>query len=82
MKVIYGSFLQQTIPDILLVIDYDETVSPRGRLESVCTVIALATMNGLTLHQIDTTTAFLHGDLKEEVYMKQPEGFLVEDQEH
>ena len=53
---------------------YDETFSPVVRSEFVRTVIALAAMNGLTLHQMDMTTAFLHGDLEEEVYMKQPEG--------
>ena len=63
-------------------LDYDETFSPVVRSESVRTVIALAAMNGLTLHQMDITTAFLHGNLAEEVYMKQPEGFLVEGQEH
>ena len=38
--------------------------------------------NDLKLHQIDITTAFLNGDLKDEVYMKQPEGFVVKGQEH
>ena len=45
-------------------------------------MIALAAMNSLTLHQMNITTAFLHGDLEEEIYMKQPEGFLIEGQEH
>jgi hypothetical protein len=45
-------------------------------------VIALASKDGLKLHQMDTTTAFLNGDLEVEVYMMQPEGFLAEDQEH
>ena len=48
--------------------DYDETFSPVVRFESVRTVISLATQHGL---QIDVTTAFLNGDLKEEVHMKQ-----------
>ena len=58
-------------------LDYDETFSPVVRSESVCSVIALATMNDLRLHQMDITTAFLHGDLEEEVYMKQTEGFVA-----
>ena len=63
-------------------IDYDETFSPVARFESDRTVIALAVQNDLKLHQIDVTTAFLNGDLKDEVYMKQPEGFVVKGQEH
>jgi len=63
-------------------INYDETFSPVDRFESVRTVIALAVQNEMKLHQIDVTTAFLNGDLKDEVYMKQPEGFVVKGQEH
>ena len=44
--------------------------------------IALAVQNDFKLHQIDVTTAFLNGDLKEEVYMTPPEGFVVKGQEH
>ena len=52
------------------------------RSESVRTVIALAAQHGLQLHQMDITTAFLNGNLEEEVYMKQPEGFTDKGQEH
>lgn len=63
-------------------LDYDETFSPVVRFESVRTVIALAVQNGLKLHQLDVTTAFLNGELQEEVYMKQPECFVAKGQEH
>ena len=63
-------------------IDYDETFSPVARFELVRTVIALEVQNDLKLHQIDVTTAFLNGDLKDEVYMKQPKDFVVNGQEH
>ena len=63
-------------------IDYDEAFSPVARFESVRTVIALAVQNDLKLHQIDVTTAFLNGALKDEVHMKQPEGSVVKGQEH
>jgi len=62
--------------------DYDETFCPVVRLESLRTVIALAVQNGLKLHQVDVTTAFLNGELEEEVYMKQPKGFVAKGQEH
>ena len=62
-------------------LDYDETFSPVVRFESLRTVIALAVQNGLKLHQMDVTTAFLNGELDEEVYMKQPEGFAEKGQE-
>ena len=63
-------------------IDYDETFSPVPGFESVRTVIPLAVQNNLKLHQIDVTNAFLNDDLRDEVYMKQPEGFVVKGQEH
>jgi len=52
------------------------------RTESVRTVIALAAKNNLLLHQMDVTTAFLNGTLEEEVYMKQPAGFVTKGKEH
>lgn len=63
-------------------LDYDKTFCPVVRFESLRTVIALAVQKGLKLHQMDVTTAFLNGELEKEVYMRQPEGFTVEGQEH
>ena len=63
-------------------LDYDETFCPVVRFESSQALVALAAQNGLNLHQMDVTTAFLNGELEEEVYMKQPEGFVVQGQEH
>ena len=62
-------------------LDYDETFSPVVRFESLRTVIALAVQNSMKMHQMDVTTAFLNGELQEEVYMKQPESFMSDGQE-
>ena len=62
--------------------DYDETFSPVVRLESLRTLIALSVQQGLQLHQVDVTTAFLNGKLEEEVFMSQPEGFVTKGREH
>ena len=59
-------------------IDYDETFSPVVRFESVRTVLALAAENGLNVHHMDFTSAFLNGDIDNEIYMSQPEGFATD----
>ena len=46
------------------------------RFESVRPIIALAVHGNLKLHEMDVKTAFLNGELTEEVFMKQPEGFM------
>ena len=63
-------------------LDYDETFSPVARAESVRTIMALAAKHNMVVHQMDVKTAFLNGKLEEEVYMRQPEGFIKEGQEH
>ncbi|GKB68904.1 ribonuclease H-like domain, reverse transcriptase, RNA-dependent DNA polymerase [Tanacetum coccineum] len=56
-------------------IDFDEVFVPVARLETIRLLIALAAGKGWKIHHLDVKTAFLHGELKEEVYVVQPEGF-------
>jgi transposase InsO family protein len=55
-------------------IDYDETFSPVARKSTIRTLLSVAANEGMKLAQIDVSTAFLYGDLKETIYMQQPEG--------
>ncbi|XP_073962728.1 UDP-galactose 4'-epimerase isoform X3 [Choristoneura fumiferana] len=57
-------------------VDYHETFSPVIRHSSLRTLFALAAEMDLKMHHLDVDTAFLNGDLEEEVYMDQPQGFV------
>lgn len=56
-------------------IDYEETFSPVVKFSSVRLILAVAAAEKLFLRQFDIKTAFLYGDLDEEIYMEQPIGF-------
>ena len=57
-------------------IDYEETFASTSRMTTIRTIVALAAHKGWHVHQLDIKTAFLNGDLKEEVYVSQPPGFV------
>ena len=58
-------------------INYDETFAPVARYTTIRTIISLAAVFGWKLHQMDVKTTFLNGKIYEEVYIKQPEGFVT-----
>ncbi|KAI5341456.1 hypothetical protein L3X38_020730 [Prunus dulcis] len=62
-------------------VDYNETFSPVSTKDSFRVMMALVAHFNLYLHQMDVKTAFLNGDLYEEIYMQQPEGFIQEGRE-
>ena len=58
-------------------VDYLDTYAPVVKLASIRILFALAAIYGLEVHQMDVVTAFLAGELEEEIYMELPEGFQV-----
>jgi len=62
-------------------IDYEETFPPVARFETFRLLIALAALHDWKLEALDVKTVFLFNELDEEIYLKQPEGFVVECQE-
>jgi len=62
-------------------IDYDETFAPVARMETVRIFLSIASQLKLTVYQMDVKSAFLNGYLKEEVYVDQPKGFIIDGKE-
>ncbi|MCO5567154.1 hypothetical protein L7F22_020842 [Adiantum nelumboides] len=58
-------------------IDFDEIFSPVVKMTTLRTLLALVATKDMELKQMDVKTAFLHGDLHEDLYMEQPAGFVV-----
>ena len=60
-------------------IDFDESFAPVARIEAILLFLAYAAHKSFTVYQMDVKTAFLYGELEEEVYVSQPEGFVDPD---
>ena len=62
-------------------IDYDKVFSPIAHFESIRILIALETQECWSLHHLDVESAFLNGEIKEEIYASQPEDYVKEGKE-
>ncbi|WVZ50484.1 hypothetical protein U9M48_001730 [Paspalum notatum var. saurae] len=56
--------------------DYDETFLPEAMLKSIRIFVAIVAYHDYEVWQMDVKMAFLNGNLNEDVYMTQPEGFV------
>ncbi|PKI49854.1 hypothetical protein CRG98_029765, partial [Punica granatum] len=63
-------------------VDFEEIFLLMVKMSSIRVVLALTASLNLKIEQLDVKIAFLHGDLEEEIYMEQPEGFRVKGKEH
>ena len=55
--------------------DYNETFAPVARFGTIRTLLAIGVQCGMNIQQMDVITAFLNGNLKEDLFMAQPSGF-------
>jgi hypothetical protein len=59
-------------------VDFHENFAPVARLDIVRALISLAAQKGWLLYQLDVKSDFLNGELKEEMYVEQPQGFVIQ----
>nr|GEX54793.1 retrovirus-related Pol polyprotein from transposon TNT 1-94 [Tanacetum cinerariifolium] len=60
-------------------IDFEESFAPVSRIEAIMIFLEYAAHKSFMVFQMDVKTAFLHGSLKEDVYVCQPKGFIDDD---
>ena len=58
-------------------IDYEDNFTPVARYTTIRSIISLASVLGRKLHQMDVKTTFLNGEIVEEVYIEQLDGFVI-----
>ncbi|KAG8492474.1 hypothetical protein CXB51_009570 [Gossypium anomalum] len=62
-------------------VDFTDVFSPVVKHSSIRALLGIVAMHDLELEQLDVKTAFLHGELEKDIYMQQPEGFIVSEKE-
>lgn len=62
-------------------VDYTDVFSPVVKHSSIRALLGIVAQHDLELEQLDVKTAFLHGELEEDIYMEQPEGFITSGKE-
>lgn len=62
-------------------IDFEEVFAPVARMETVRMMLAIGAQRRWPIYQLDVKSAFLNGELVEEVYVSQPEGFITKGKE-
>jgi hypothetical protein len=58
-------------------IDFEETFFPVARMEAMCFLLDYAWSKNVKVYQMDVRSDFINGELEEEVYIEQPEGFQL-----
>ncbi|XP_022853192.1 uncharacterized protein LOC111374707 [Olea europaea var. sylvestris] len=62
-------------------VDYSDTLAPIARLDTIRMLLTLAAQKGWKVFQLDVKLAFLNGVLQKEIYLEQPDGFVVQGEE-
>jgi len=62
-------------------VDFEEVFASVARLDTIRLILALAANRGWQVHHLDVKSAFLNGELEEEVYVAQPEGYVEKGKE-
>ena len=57
-------------------VDYHENFAPVAKMDSIRLVLVISTSKHWEVHHMDVKSAFLHGDIHEEIYMKEHEGYI------
>ncbi|KAG8483366.1 hypothetical protein CXB51_022321 [Gossypium anomalum] len=65
----------------ILGVDFTDVFSPVVKHSSIRALLSIVAMHDLELEQLNVKTAFLHGELEEDIYMQQPKGFIVSEKE-
>ncbi|RDY07028.1 hypothetical protein CR513_08904, partial [Mucuna pruriens] len=62
-------------------VDYAEVFAPVARLDTIRIILTIAAQNSWNVFQLDVKSVFLHGELKEDIYVQQPNVFVKRDEE-
>ena len=57
-------------------VDYHENFAPVSKMDSICLVLAISASKHWEVHHMDVNSAFLHGYIYEDIYMKHPKGYI------